>query len=179
VEFRQQYDPGNTFQMSAGGTSAADETSKLTMDEAGQFVLGSALRRTWKSSVLELDVLSAAIRHDEILKRPSALHLFSDELPAKRWALSWIREQKVEANADELIEQLRGWNPEAARSELTAWCGVAASVAENLGQGRRLGVIERNQIEDAAWVEVVARALTADYLTQGRELRVPYFDVRG
>ena len=44
VEFHQQYDPGKTFQMSAG-SSAAEETSKITLDEAGQFVLDSA---TWQ-----------------------------------------------------------------------------------------------------------------------------------
>jgi len=45
VEFHQQYDPGKIFQMSAGQSSAAAETSKLTMDEAGQFILDSA---TWQ-----------------------------------------------------------------------------------------------------------------------------------
>lgn len=147
------------------------------LTDAGQYVLGDALPRTWLLSALELDVLSAATRHDEVLKRPSALHLFSDELPAKRWALSWIREHKVEADPNGLVERLRGWDLEAARRDLSAWSAVTAPVAEDLGQSRRLGVISRKALEDPVQFDAVARTLTAGYLGQGPDLRFPYYDL--
>jgi hypothetical protein len=43
VEFRQRYNPSQTFQMNAGaGTSGSDELSKMTLDDDGAFTLDRA-----------------------------------------------------------------------------------------------------------------------------------------
>ncbi len=59
------------------------------LDHTGRYVLAKAFKRTWRSAALELDLVSAARRHDDALTgRRTALHLFSDELPFRRWAAS-------------------------------------------------------------------------------------------
>lgn len=52
------------------------------LDQAVQYVLGGSLPRTWRCAALELAIASAKRRHEETLGRPTALHLFSDELPS-------------------------------------------------------------------------------------------------
>ena len=52
------------------------------LDQAGQYVLGGSFPRTWRCAALELAIASAKRRHEETLGRPTALHLFSDELPS-------------------------------------------------------------------------------------------------
>jgi hypothetical protein len=63
--------------------------------EAGRYVLGGAFPRTWVADALELAVLSAAARHEHELKRPTAIHLFSDQFPWKRLAHHWLAGQAV------------------------------------------------------------------------------------
>jgi hypothetical protein len=56
------------------------------IDRTGQYVLSSVFRRTWKPATLELDMAAASRMHRELLGRSTALHLFSDLLPFRRWA---------------------------------------------------------------------------------------------
>ncbi len=56
---------------------------------AGRVVLGQRLPRTWRMAAIELDVASAANRHNEIIDRSNAVHLFSDNWPVRRWASAW------------------------------------------------------------------------------------------
>jgi hypothetical protein len=66
------------------------------LDRAGSYVLARSFRRTWRSAALELDIEAAARRHDDATAgRTTALHLFSDELPFRRWATAWLAEQKT------------------------------------------------------------------------------------
>jgi hypothetical protein len=147
------------------------------LTEAGEYVLGGALPRTWVLSALEADILSAAARHDEVLGRPTALHLFSDALPAKRWALNWLREHKVEGDPDGLLSQLRAWDRQAARRDLEAWSGVKPAAGELLGQGRRLGTLSGDDLGNAEHVEAALRQLSAAYADDSDEMRFPYFDL--
>ena len=60
------------------------------LDRTGQYVLSSMFRRTWRPAALQLDVTAAARMHDELLGRSTALHMFSDSLPFRRWATAWL-----------------------------------------------------------------------------------------
>jgi hypothetical protein len=127
--------------------------------EAGRYLLGRSFPRTWSVNALQLAVVSAAARHEEELKRPSAVHLFSDQLPFKRLVGQWLVEPGYEvigtlrllvndarafreacyyeaARADSLLgafaaEALFAWH-QAGRSEVT----VADSVAWLVADGR-------------------------------------------
>src|SRR5690242_11765845 len=65
------------------------------MGRGGQYVLGKSFPRTGHVAGLELDILSAAHRHNDLLERPTALHLFSSTFPFRRWAEAWLSEQKT------------------------------------------------------------------------------------
>src|SRR3954468_14959375 len=65
------------------------------LDRTGQYVLSSMFRRTWRPAALELDIAAATRHHSELLGRASAVHLFSDRLPFRRWASAWLAEQKT------------------------------------------------------------------------------------
>ena len=91
------------------------------LTEAGEYVLRWALPRTWSWSALECAVLSAARRHQEVLVRQSAIHLFSDQLPVKGWALAWLREQKTAGRGNGLLSKMRQWNSRSACEEIAKW----------------------------------------------------------
>ena len=77
------------------------------MDRTGQYVLSGMFRRTWRSAALELDMAAATRMHNELLRRPTALHLFSDLLPFRRWAVSWLAEQKTSEDTHPLLSSAR------------------------------------------------------------------------
>ena len=62
------------------------------LGKGGQYVLTRSFPRTWRAAALELDILSAAYRHDDLLERSTALHLFSSAFPFRRWAEAWLSE---------------------------------------------------------------------------------------
>lgn len=147
------------------------------LSEAGAYVLGSALPRTWAWSALEADVLSAALRHDQGLGRATAIHLFSDRLPAKRWAMSWLWEQKIAGSTNGFFARIRGWSRETALKDLAAWIGVPPPRGEVLVEGLRLGSLSRRELASRERLEFIIHTLTAAYLDQPGELRLPYFDL--
>jgi hypothetical protein len=140
-------------------------------------VLGGAFPRTWPVSALELAVLSAAFRHDEALSRPSAVHLFSDQLPFKRLALHWLAEQKRTAEPDPLIARLQRWTREVACRDLEEWAQATAPAGESLGPGQRLGAVYRDDLGRPQTREQLARALAAGYVRPASPPRLPYYDL--
>lgn len=147
------------------------------LTEAGEYVLGGALPRTWAWSALEGDVLSAAERHEEVLGRPTVLHLFSDRLPVKRWTLGWLREQKVAGSTDGFLSRIRGWSRETARRDIAEWAAIPPPEGEVLAEGLRLGSLSERDLQAADRVEGVIRVLAAAYVDQSEALRFPYFDL--
>jgi hypothetical protein len=147
------------------------------LTEAGEYVLGSAWPRTWQWSALEADVLSATVRHEEVFGRPTALHLFSDQLPAKAWAISWLREHKVAGSVDGFLARLRGWNREAALRDIAEWAGVRPPKGDVLAEGRKLGVVSEEELKALERVDAVIRLLAAAYSDQPEAFRFPYFDL--
>ncbi len=146
------------------------------LDRVGSYVLSRALPRTWRSAGLELDVLSARRRHEDALSgRASALHLFSDELPFRRWAAAWLAEQKTADEVNELFAELAGWDDDAARRRLSEWAGEPEP-GEALGDGLLLGRAARPDSDDEAALAALARRLAAAYLSLDGIFRAPYFD---
>ena len=115
------------------------------LDQAGSFVLKRTLPRTWRSAALELDVLSARRRHDDALSsRRSALHLFSDELPFRRWAAAWLSKQKTSASGvDELLEELGGWDGSSCYWNVFVSGRAGLRDGETIGNGLLLGRVVR------------------------------------
>lgn len=149
------------------------------LDSAGRWVLARAFRRTWRSAALEIDVESAARRHDTATAgRETALHLFSDELPFRRWAASWLAEQKTASQTSSLFDDLASWDLDVARASIADWSGSPPSV-EAIGEGLRLGTLKRAEIEDIDALVRVARLLAAAYGAIDHSFRVPYFDLQG
>jgi len=147
------------------------------LDSAGRYVLSGLLPRTWRSAALELDVASAARLHDELLGRPSALHIFSDHLPFRRSATAWLAEQKT-ASPDPLFDAMQAWDEVEARSCLAQWTsGVDMSGGEVLGSGLLLGRLTHAEANDQHLLPGLGRRLAAAYLDQGAKLRPPYVDL--
>lgn len=146
------------------------------LDRVGSYVLSKALPRTWRSAGLELDVLSAQRRHEDALSgRASALHLFSDELPFRRWTSAWLAEQKTATEVDHLLTELEGWDEGTARRRLREWAGEPEP-GEVLGDGLLLGRAARPDSGDEEASTTLARRLAAAYLSLNGEFRAPYFD---
>jgi hypothetical protein len=147
------------------------------LGQVGRYVLGDVFHwRTAKASGLELDVLSASRRQEQILARPTALHLFSDWLPFRRLALAWLAERKTAAS-DPLLDRLAAWDLDSASRDLAEWTASAQPSAEVVGPGLLLGALTPRELEDEVALRSVARQLGATYLNQGAELRPPYFDL--
>jgi len=144
---------------------------------AGQFVLGGYLPRTWALSALEGDVLCAALRHDEALGRPTALHLFSNAFPAKSLTLAWLRKRKTEDGDNDIIAHLRSWTRENVRHHLSQWVGSSPPTGESLGAGRRLGSVTIGDLSEPSSISELTRQLAAAYADQDERISFPYFDV--
>jgi hypothetical protein len=112
------------------------------IDRTGQYVLSSMFRRTWKPAALELDVAAASSMHRELLGRSTALHLFSDLLPFRRWAIGWLAEQKTASEPDSILDNVQHWTGDDSTEALRLWCGaVEPPPAEPLGDGLLLGYL--------------------------------------
>lgn len=146
------------------------------LGKGGQYVLGKSFPRTGRSAALELDILSAAHRHDDLLERSTALHLFSSAFPFRRWAEAWLAEQKTLA-ADPLFDELASWDLELALNTMRAWAGESPR-GEHVGEGLLLGQVAQSELEDHVQLLPYARLLAASYLDQDAGLRPPYFDLK-
>lgn len=149
------------------------------LDRAGSFVLGKAFPRTAGPAGLELDMLSARRRHDDALaRRGSALHLFSDGLPFRRWASAWLSEQKSASAADPIFDELARWEISSGEASLREQAGEPEA-GQVLADGLRLGQLHVSDLDDDAALSTVARRLTAAYIDLGNVFRAPYFDLAG
>ncbi len=147
------------------------------LTQAGQYVLGESLPISWELSALEGDVSCATLRHDEVLARPTALHLFSDALPARHLALAWLREAKAEGRRDDTVARFRAWTVHEARRDIVEWAALNAPAGEVLGPGRRLGAVRSLDLKDPRRVGLIVRQLAAAYADQDTDIKFPYFDL--
>jgi hypothetical protein len=148
------------------------------MDRTGQYVLSGMFRRTWRPAALELDMAAATLMHNDLLGRPSALHLFSDLLPFRRWAASWLAEQKTSEDMDPLLSTLEAWTAETAAESVRGWSGQSQPArGEHLGEGLLVGRMTAIDLADPSTLLGAAQVLAAAYLDQTGPLRPPYFDL--
>lgn len=139
------------------------------LGQAGRYVLGGAFPRTWRSTALELDLLSAARLHDTVLARPGAVHVFSDRLPFRRTAAGWLAELKT-APAHPLIDRIESWDLAAAERDLREWAGPPGQV-EPLGQGLLVGEVSSVDLESPDSLIELARRLASMYVDLGPDFR--------
>ncbi len=145
--------------------------------EAGQYVLGGAFPRTSLLSGLELAVVAAAARHDDDLKRATAVHLFSAQFPFKRLAIHWLGEQKLAKTLDPCVDRLRTWTKETGCRELLEVAAVGPPSGELVGSGRRLGSLSGKDLKRSEQMEKVARSLAACYAHPESPFHFPYYDL--
>ena len=142
---------------------------------AGRVVLKQRLPRTWRMAAVELDLASATIRHNEIMSRSNAVHMFSDRWPLRRWTSAWVAEQKTEETPHEIFELLESTTTDTIESHLQTY---ASAAPENLGDAIRVGTIRRSSLSDPSAVLGSTRALAATYV--GLEVfAVPFIEVVG
>lgn len=148
------------------------------LDRVGQYVLSRSFRRTWQVAALELDILSASRRHTEAVEgRGTALHLFSDELPFRRWATAWLADQKVHGERNSIFGELESWDLADAHASLKRWAGREPS-PEVVGSGLLLGELNPSELQDEGVLLSSARLLAACYPQVDSPFRVPYFNLR-
>jgi hypothetical protein len=149
------------------------------LDRAGTFVLKRAFPKTWAPAALEIDVLSASRRHhDAVTGRRTAFHLFSDELPFRRWTTAWLAEQKTASAIDPVFADLSSWDIDTARTRLAEWAGEPA-IGEAVGDGLLLGRLTRAELDDESTLASTARRLASAYIDQDQPFLAPYFDLAG
>lgn len=141
---------------------------------AGRVVLKGRLPRTWRMAAVELDIAAARNRHDEIIERANAVHLFSDNWPVRRWASAWVAEQKTEYPADEFFKELEIISTEEISARLTGQ-NLDAKIA---GDAARVGSVDRASFETARNLESSVALLAAAY-AQIDEFTVPYLEIIG
>lgn len=142
---------------------------------AGRVVLKQKLPRTWRMAAIELDMLAAANRHNEIIDRPNAVHLFSDNWALPRWAKAWVSEQKTSVPPNELFEHLETASTEELIGQLR---GEASRTGDN-GRAFKLGSISRSKLDTPEDVVDGVLQLAAAYPALGDSFSVPYFDIEG
>ncbi len=145
------------------------------LDQSGRYVIGGAFPHTWRWAAFELAIASAKRRHEDVLGRPTALHLFSDELPFRRIASAWLAEQKTGGDGSR-IDEFANWTTDSAVVSLRAWTNVD-SAGEIVGSGLLLGRLTTAELDDPTTLVSVAKQLAAAYLDQSAEFRAPYFDL--
>ena len=142
---------------------------------AGRVVLKQRLPRTWRMAAVELDLASATNRHDDVIDRANAVHLFSDRWPVRRWAAAWVAEQKTASQPDRLFEQLETVTLDQLEQSLR---NDGDARVEPVSGALRVGSIERSALTEPGAIGAAVRDLAKGYV--GHEsFIVPYYEVVG
>jgi hypothetical protein len=123
-------------------------------------------------AAVELDIAAAANRHNEVIDRPNAVHLFSDNWPVRRWACSWVAEQKTADPPADLFEELESISNDALASALS---GSGPDTAGS-GTAVRVGEVRVADLESAASLAPLVAQLASAYASADRFV-VPYLEV--
>lgn len=142
---------------------------------AGRVVLKSRLPRTWRAAALEIDVESARRRHDEVISRPNAVHLFSAVWPVGRWVRAWLAETKTSLEEPALLRQLEEMSTEDLVAFLVERCGPAQSGARK-GRALLVDTVARSELLTPETVLPHVRSLAGVYAPMS-EFVVPYMEV--
>jgi hypothetical protein len=147
--------------------------------EVGPFVLGNTFPRTGRLVAAELLLLSAVRRHQQVLDRPNALHLFSERMRLAGWARAWLAEQKIGSIAD-VIDELKSWSDtDIAGKALRRWVGDGRTPQGHATVGTlNLGRLHEGALDDPETLLDVARTLAACYIDMV-EFTPPYLNLGG
>lgn len=140
---------------------------------AGRVVLRQRLPRTWRMAAIELDVAAARNRHNEVIDRPGAVHLFSDNWPVRQWASAWVAEQKTADVADDLLATLEVITTDEISGRLRMGKPPPLS-----GNAVRVGTVSSNQLRSAAGLVDSVQQLASIYADL-QQFAVPYLEVTG
>ena len=124
-------------------------------------------------AAVELDIAAAANRHNNVIDRSNAVHLFSDRWPVRRWTSAWVAEQKTEAEPSEIFELLESATIDALEDRLRV---NRNPKVESLGNALRVGTIERRLLEDPVEVTDAVQRLAAAYIGQ-EAFAIPFLEV--
>jgi hypothetical protein len=141
---------------------------------AGRVVLKQRVPRTWRMAAVELDITAARNRHDEIIERRNAVHLFSDNWPVRRWTSAWVAAQKTEDPPDAFFEALETISAEEISQRLR---GPELKTRIS-GTAVRLGTVDKSAF-DAADALAPSVALLAAAYAEMDGFTVPYLEVSG
>lgn len=139
---------------------------------AGRVVLKQRLPRTWRMAAAELDVAAARSRHDEIIERTNAVHLFSDNWPVRGWASAWLAEQKTADPADEFLAKIEVIADEEIADLLRA-PGDKPAISSN---AVRVGTVRRDVLGSVKELAASVRTLASIYADMGA-FAVPYLEL--
>lgn len=131
----------------------------------------AGFRRTGAVVGAELALLSATRRHDQLLPRRNAVHMFSPHLPFVGWAGAYLAELKSNCTR-KLLEELSGWtNLKVAAAALEVW-------RDDLGHSDAAPstVTTADLADPPVAIALLARFVDA-YLAASGELSVPYVDL--
>ena len=139
---------------------------------AGRVILQQRLPHTWRMAAVELDIAAAANRHNDVIDRPNAVHLFSDNWPVRRWASAWVAEQKTAEPADPYFE----WLESVAVDDLLAELPAASSITVD-GRATSVGSVARADFDSPEGLRAAVSSLAAVYAGLEGSFTVPYLEV--
>jgi hypothetical protein len=139
---------------------------------AGRVVLKQRLPRTWRMAAVELDVAAARTRHDEIIERANAVHLFSDNWPVRRWASAWLAEQKTADPPDDFFNRIEV----AADEEIADLLRVPGPKPAISSNAVRVGAVQRDAFESIDELAASVRTLASVYADMDA-FAVPHLDL--
>lgn len=142
---------------------------------AGRVVLKQRLPRTWRMAAIELDMLAATNRHNDIIDRSNAVHLFSDNWPVRRWVQAWVSEQKTTVPPDPFLERIEV----ASTDELVAELGDRATSSPSNGKAIKIGSLPSSGFSEPDDVVDRVLELASIYPTLSDSFAVPYYDIEG
>jgi hypothetical protein len=125
-------------------------------------------------AAVELDVAAARNRHDEIIERTNAVHLFSDNWPVRRWASAWLAEQKTADPPDAFLAKLEVIADEEI-AELLRVPGADQVISSN---AVRVGAVRRDALGSVEALVGSVRTLASVYAGMDT-FAVPYLEVAG
>ncbi len=129
-------------------------------------------------AAVEIDIASAAHRHNEIIDRPNAVHLFSDVWLVRRWATAWVAEQKTTTPAHPIFKNLESISFEGLASWLTGGDpGVHPTRPSFIGQAVRVGIVSKSDFDSPQHLAEPVKRLAATYAGMSADFAVPYLEV--
>lgn len=142
---------------------------------AGRVVLRSRLPQTWRAAALEIDLEAARRRHDEVVSRPNAVHLFSAVWPVGRWVHAWLAETKLVGDEPPLLVGLEQMST-ADLVELLSERSDPVDDAQRKGGALHIGTVSAADLLTPDSALPLVRRFAGVYATLD-DFAVPYMDV--